>query len=157
MKKVVVTGGTGFIGSWLVRELLQHQIEVIVLVRNVNTGKFSEVKNKNKLRLVQYDTEDMDALEHESGMIDAFYHLAWDGVSTEEKNDAGLQLENIHLSIKMLEFARQEALRRHKEYMRLDCRSERVKLRAVYEGFGFSFVGLTYLIDKTCAKYEIRL
>lgn len=106
MKKVVVTGGTGFIGSWLVRELLQHQIEVIVLVRNVNIGKFSEVKNKNKLRLVQYDTEDMDALEHESGMIDAFYHLAWDGVSTEEKNDAGLQLENIHLSIKMLEFAR---------------------------------------------------
>jgi len=61
------------------------------------------------------------------------------------------------ISYKMLEFARQEALRRHKEFMRLDCRSERVKLRSVYEGYGFTFVGLTYLIDKTCAKYEIRL
>lgn len=73
------------------------------------------------------------------------------------KVSVGKGFNGMGISHRMLEFARQEALRRHREYMRLDCRCERLKLRAVYEDFGFTFVGITYLIDKTCAKYEIRL
>lgn len=106
MKKVIITGGTGFIGLWLVKELLRYQIEVIVLVRNVKTDKFDEVENHNLLRMVEYNTDAMMALEKEKGTIDAFYHLAWDGVSTEQKNEAEVQLENIYFSIKMLEYAR---------------------------------------------------
>ena len=98
MKKVIITGGTGFIGLWLVKELLRYQIEVIVLVRNVKTDKFDEVENHNLLRMVEYNTDAMMALEKEKGTIDAFYHLAWDGVSAEQKNQAEVQLENIYFS-----------------------------------------------------------
>ena len=38
MKKVVVTGGAGFIGSYLVDELITRGVEVIVL-DNLSTGK----------------------------------------------------------------------------------------------------------------------
>lgn len=106
MRKVVLTGGTGFIGSWLIRELLQHQIEVIALVRNAGTDKFNEMENKHLLRLVQYGTDAFFALEKNQEQIDAFYHLAWAGVSTKKKNDGQLQLENIHFSMEMLEFAK---------------------------------------------------
>ncbi len=58
MKKVVITGGTGFIGLWLVREMLVHDIEVIVLVRDLNMTKFESVEKKQTLRLVQYHTEE---------------------------------------------------------------------------------------------------
>ena len=50
MKKVIITGATGFIGSWLVKEMLQNQVEVIALVRDVQTNKFGNLENRNILR-----------------------------------------------------------------------------------------------------------
>lgn len=105
MKKVIITGATGFIGSWLVKEMLQNQVEVIALVRDVQTNKFGNLENGNLLRLIQYHTDEFMELEEESGPVDAFYHLAWAGVSTKQKNDGQLQLDNIHFSMEMLEYA----------------------------------------------------
>lgn len=106
MQKVVVTGGTGFIGSWLIKELVQHDIEVIALVREIGTAKFDDIENKTLLTLIQYDTKEYEALSENTGKIDAFYHLAWAGVSTKQKNEGQLQLENIHFSMEMLEYAK---------------------------------------------------
>ncbi len=105
MKRVVITGATGFIGSWLVKEMLQNQIEVVALVRDKRTNRFDDLENRNMLRLIQYHTVEFMELEKESSTIDAFYHLAWAGVSTEQKNDGQLQLDNIHFSMEMLEYA----------------------------------------------------
>lgn len=107
MKKVVITGGTGFIGLWLVREMLVHDIEVIVLVRDLNMTKFESVEKKQTLRLVQYHTEEYEQLKKADTRVDAFYHLAWAGVSSSEKNDGRMQLENVRFSMEMLEYARQ--------------------------------------------------
>lgn len=105
MERIVLTGGTGFIGSWLVRELIQNQIEVVALVRNVRTTVFDDMKDNRLLRLVQYHSPEYDALPEVIGRVDAFYHLAWAGVSTQQKNDGQLQLENIHFSMEMLDYA----------------------------------------------------
>lgn len=105
MKKVVVTGATGFIGSWLVREMLRNRVAVVALVRDTETDKFDDLENKDLLRLVQYHSGEYHELEKENDIIDAFYHLAWAGVSTEQKNDGQLQLNNIHFSMEMLEYA----------------------------------------------------
>ena len=45
MKKVIVTGGAGFIGSTLVDELIEKGIEVVVL-DNLSTGKESNINPK---------------------------------------------------------------------------------------------------------------
>ncbi len=112
MHRVVVTGGTGFIGSWLVKELLQHDVAVIALVRSVNCNKFDEFPNKELLTLIQYESEEYYSLKEKQQNIDAFYHLAWAGVSTVQKNDGQMQLENIHFSMKMLEYAKQIGVKR---------------------------------------------
>lgn len=106
MQRVVVTGGTGFIGSWLIKELLRHRIEVLALVRDKQTVKPEVLENGRLLKLVEYNTDDFYALEKENRKIDAFYHLAWAGVSTKQKNDAKLQMENLHFSMEMLEYAK---------------------------------------------------
>ncbi len=112
MQRVVITGGTGFIGSWLVQELIQYGIEVIVLVRDINWNKFDTISSKELLKLILYDAEEFQALKSGEVHIDAFYHLAWAGVSTTQKNDAQMQLENIHFSMKMLEYAKQIGAKR---------------------------------------------
>lgn len=106
MKRVVITGGTGFIGSWLIKELVQHNVEVIALVRDIHTTVFESMENKNLLHLIQYNTKEYGDLLNNTEEIDAFYHLAWAGVSTQQKNDGKLQMENIHFSMDMLEFAK---------------------------------------------------
>lgn len=104
MNKVVVTGGTGFVGKWLTEELTKHEIEVIVLVRKLSLKE--ETANGSRVRYILYDSEEYERLcAEEQGSIDVFYHLAWGGVSAEEKNDCELQLNNIGFSVKMLEFA----------------------------------------------------
>lgn len=105
MERIVITGGTGFIGSWLIRELIRNHVEVVALVRNVRTTVFDDMKDNKQLRLIQYNSPEYDALPEVIGKVDAFYHLAWAGVSTQQKNDGQLQLENIHFSMEMLDYA----------------------------------------------------
>lgn len=106
MQRVVITGGTGFIGSWLMKELLQHQIEVLALVRDKQDVRLETFENSHLLKIVEYNTDDFFALEKEDKQFDVFYHLAWAGVSTKQKNDAKLQMKNLHFSMEMLEYAK---------------------------------------------------
>ena len=102
MKRVVVTGGTGFIGSWLVRELIKNNIDVILLVRNVAiaTEMFGDMAT-----IISIHSREYDELLANKPKIDAFYHLAWGGVAPEKKNDREEQIKNIDFAMEMLEYA----------------------------------------------------
>lgn len=103
METVVLTGGTGFIGSWLVKTLLEQSVEVIVLVRNIDKIK----QELGKIRAIEFDSEEYFRLQSQKEPIDVFYHLGWAGVATSDKNDCDLQMKNIDFSMKMLEYAEQ--------------------------------------------------
>ena len=104
MKKVMITGGTGFIGSWLVKELLKQNMELVLLVRQTQAEKYQNEKN---VQIIQIDSEEYtELIGRKNNQIDVFYHLAWGGVSAELKNDCDMQMENIQLSMKMLEYAK---------------------------------------------------
>lgn len=102
MKRVAITGSTGFIGSWLTQEMLERKIEVILLVRDQRKCQFT---NDPLAEIIEYDSIQYEELQNRELEIDAFYHLAWAGVAPEEKNDSELQLNNISLALKMLEYA----------------------------------------------------
>ena len=104
MKKVVITGGTGFIGSWLVEDMLEQSIEVIMLVRDVEHCRF---QGRKHVTVIQYHSREYNDLKNQENVIDAFYHLGWGGVSTQDKNDCTIQMENINFSMEMLEYAHQ--------------------------------------------------
>ena len=94
MKKVLVTGASGFIGSALVEELIRHDIEVIAVVRNSDSN-FDVVSNK----ITRIDCE-LSGISNLPNTItgrdvDVFYHLAWAGSSGDSRADYDLQLRNV--------------------------------------------------------------
>lgn len=72
MKKVVVTGGAGFIGSNLVDELIKQNIEVIIL-DDLSTGKKENINPKAKWFDVSLQNLNSDL--HFQG-VDVVFHLA---------------------------------------------------------------------------------
>lgn len=78
MKRVMVTGGAGFIGSHLVDRLLSYGCEVVVL-DNFSTGRpqnLEHQKNNPRLTLIQADIADFETIEIFFKGIDWVFHLA---------------------------------------------------------------------------------
>lgn len=102
MNRVVITGGTGFIGKRLTSEMLDNNLEVILLVRDKSR---CNLEKNEKLTLIEYYSEEYEALKDGKADIDVFYHLAWEGVAPEKKNNRAIQIRNIDFAMEMLEFA----------------------------------------------------
>src|ERR1700722_10980501 len=70
---VLVTGATGFVGSWLVRELIQREDEVRVLHR-----ASSSLEDLSGLKFVSRlgDVTDLDSLREACRGVDTVFHLA---------------------------------------------------------------------------------
>jgi UDP-glucose 4-epimerase len=74
IKKVLVTGGAGFIGSHTVEALLEKGYKVFVL-DNLSTGKIDNIKNE-KLTFIKGDIQDFDLVKKIMKKVDAVIHLA---------------------------------------------------------------------------------
>lgn len=72
--KVLLTGGTGFIGSHVLMELLRNGHKVTVIARN--TSKVPAFKNIQNLHLVQLSLNDFDAIPSIVQGQDAVVHIA---------------------------------------------------------------------------------
>ncbi len=94
MKKVLITGVTGFIGGSLARTLLSLGVEVIGV--DIETPKFDEFDNNPHFTKVIADFEKYKYLPDlvEDDDIDVFYHLAWAGGFTTAIKDYKLQMSN---------------------------------------------------------------
>ena len=102
MKRAIITGATGFIGSWLTQELLHNGIEVTVVVRNKEKLLPEFVSNK-MCTIVEKPVELLTDKDFPDTQYDAFFHLSWGGVSPEHKNDISFQLGNISMSLNALD------------------------------------------------------
>lgn len=74
-----VTGGTGLVGSWLVRRLVQSGAEVVCLVRDwVPQSELVRSRQIEQVTVVRGDIRDRDLLERTLGEyeIDTVIHLA---------------------------------------------------------------------------------
>jgi UDP-glucose 4-epimerase len=77
MAKVVVTGGAGFIGSCLVRMLLDSGVERVTVVDNLSSGKrenLEEVQDRVDLHVV--DIRDFDVIAPIFAGAERVFHLA---------------------------------------------------------------------------------
>ena len=76
MNKVIVTGGAGFIGSNLVKRLLDDGIDEILVIDDFSTGKKENLHDSSKIHLIESKLEDIDDLNIKFEGYDFCYHLA---------------------------------------------------------------------------------
>jgi len=75
-QRILVTGGAGFIGSFLVRELVSQGFEVRVL-GNLSTGSLSNLKEVlDSIEFIKGDIRDEITVEKAVRGVEAVVHLA---------------------------------------------------------------------------------
>lgn len=103
MKKAIVTGATGFIGKFLVRELVKQNVEVIAVVRrgtkNLNTINALPVK------IVECNIADYHMLPDmiADRDIDVVFHIAWQGVSDLDARNEAIQMQNLQSTLDLID------------------------------------------------------
>lgn len=79
--KVLVIGGAGFIGSFVVRELLKHDVSEVVIYDNFARGKMENIEDcliDKRCHLYEHggDIRDIDLLDDAMKGVDFVFHLA---------------------------------------------------------------------------------
>ena len=94
MKRIVITGASGFIGKHLLRHYLEEGAQVVVFVPDPEN--LEEYKKYQNFELVKASFEDFDHLSELTTIkdIDIFYYLSWGGYG-KTTNDYLSQIKNI--------------------------------------------------------------
>lgn len=94
MKKVIVSGANGFIGSALVRELVANKIEVAALDME---GHNDRIADSSLVTFYPFSLDHAEELEDKIKKqdFDTFYHFAWSGSAGKDRADVSLQLRNV--------------------------------------------------------------
>jgi len=76
MKKIIVTGGAGFIGSHLVKKLIDNGAEEILVIDDLSTGKAENIKDFKEVEFLNKKIEEIDDLSVLFSNFEFCYHLA---------------------------------------------------------------------------------
>ncbi|HEX6045767.1 MAG TPA: GDP-mannose 4,6-dehydratase [Pyrinomonadaceae bacterium] len=122
MKRILVTGGAGFIGSHLVDRLLKSNVEHVTVVDDFNDFYDPRIKRANirhqlddlRYQLVEADIRDPESLERSlaNTHFDCIVHLAARaGVRPSLAQPLLYNETNVNGTLNLLEFARQHGIK----------------------------------------------
>ena len=106
MKKALVTGANGFVGSALVRDLLKNGVEVIALDRE---GCNNNIPDSTGVTFVPFELSGLSAAGDDLKKYgaDTFFHLAWAGMNGPTRGDPQIQMRNAMWTVDALRTAKE--------------------------------------------------
>ncbi|WP_312642513.1 NAD(P)-dependent oxidoreductase [Hydrogenoanaerobacterium sp.] len=106
MKTAIITGANGFVGSAVMRELLQHDYQLYALDRE---GCNNNIPNDPRVKFFPCELSDLSALIKKIPSLESalFFHFAWAGSAGSARADTALQLQNAQWTVDALRVAKQ--------------------------------------------------
>lgn len=105
MKRAIIIGATGAIGTALVQELTDHEIEVLVLCHK-GSERNRRIPESDLVKRLFCSLEELSTLENNSDLeYDVFYDLAWEGTTGQARNDMFLQNRNVQYTLEAVRAA----------------------------------------------------
>lgn len=105
MKRAIITGATGAVGTALVQELIEKDIEVLVLCR-AGSSRNSVIPEHPLVERKYCQLSELESLKNDTGKeYDVFYHFAWEGTTGAAREDMYLQNKNVRYALAAVETA----------------------------------------------------
>lgn len=98
MKNVIITGANGFIGSSLIKKLIEAGVSVVALDISFAISRLPETNLITKIETSLDDVEKLLSLIPVKE-FDVMYHLAWTGVNGTAKANPVIQLQNAEMAM----------------------------------------------------------
>lgn len=161
MKSIIITGGDGFVGSHLARSFAKQGVEVYALTIP-NSPTVMRIQNVQGITVIQKDLMDIQELSLELPQEPiAFIHLAWSGVSPENRSGIAAQKRNIDLCLRAVELA---AKLRAKKFifpgstMEYSCCQQPINSNSIpspQNAYGAAKISARYMCEIACKEVQL--
>ncbi|MBQ6342963.1 MAG: NAD(P)-dependent oxidoreductase [Anaerolineaceae bacterium] len=111
MKKIVITGATGAIGTAIIKNLAENNIEVLVLC-HPGSGRIKNILQNDFVNIRYCDLSELSSFSYNDNDFDVFYHLAWDGTNGPSRDDMYLQNQNVKYALDAVALAKKLGCKR---------------------------------------------
>ena len=153
MKRAIVTGATGAIGTALIRELIRNEVEILVFCRK-GSARNEQIPKHPLVTLKYCSLEQMASVENDTGKeYDVFYHFAWDGTTGAARNDMYLQNENVRYALDAVGAAKRFGC---KKFIGAGSQAEYGRVEGMLRADTPTFPEMGYGIAKLCAGQMTR-
>lgn len=106
MKRAIVTGATGAVGTALINELIYNNIEVLVFCRE-SSARNANIPVNPLVQTMYCDLTELSQIQNTTSKnYDVFYHFAWMGTTGAARNDMYLQNQNVRYSLDAVDAAK---------------------------------------------------
>lgn len=107
MKKVVVTGPTGVIGTAVIKKLIEENCKVYAVIRKASK-RINNIPVHENVKIIYCDIADLKQLaEKINEPCDIFYHFAWTGTDKpSNRMNMYLQIDNIRYALDAVDAAK---------------------------------------------------
>lgn len=99
MRRAIVTGATGAVGTALIKELIKNNIEILVFCHK-GSKRIDNIPEHILVNKKYCSLDELADVQNDTGKkYDVFYHFAWEGTTGSSRNDMYLQNRNVKYAL----------------------------------------------------------
>lgn len=153
MKRAIVTGATGAVGTALINELINNNIEVLAFCRE-GSKRNVNIPVNSLVQTMCCDLTELSKIQNTTGKAyDVFYHFAWMGTTGEMRNDMYLQNQNVRYALDAVSAAKRFGCH---TFIGAGSQAEYGRVEGVLKPDTPAFPEIGYGIAKLCAGQMTR-